>query len=203
MHNKKLTAVLLLAGLTLACSAVHAAEGDAPATPKPAPKTLPPASSKTGLTFAKDIKPLFDASCIRCHGEQKPKAALKLTTLEGTLAGSEEGKVITVGNSEKSLLVEAIARIKPKTAMPPEPKAPRGGQGGPGGQKPGGPGNENKPGNPPAADGAQGTNAPAGGSGNANRPPGGPGGRNQGPPPKPLTAEEVGIVRAWIDQGAK
>jgi hypothetical protein len=24
-----------------------------------------------------------------------------------------------------------------------------------------------------------------------------------GPPPKPLTAEQVGLVRAWIDQGAK
>jgi hypothetical protein len=37
-------------------------------------------------------------------------------------------------------------------------------------------------------------------------PPGGPGPggqRNFGPPPKPLTAEQVGLVRAWIDQGAK
>jgi hypothetical protein len=35
-------------------------------------------------------------------------------------------------------------------------------------------------------------------------PPGGPGGQhNFGPPPKPLTAEQVGLVRAWIDQGAK
>ena len=32
--------------------------------------------------------------------------------------------------------------------------------------------------------------------------PGGPGG-GFGPPPKPLTAEQVGLVRAWIDQGAK
>lgn len=216
MHNTKLTTVLLLAGLTLACSAVHAAEGEAPAAPKPAPKTLPPASSKTGLTFAKDIKPLFDASCVRCHGEQKPKAALNLTTLEGTLAGSEEGKVITVGNSAKSDLVTAIARINPKTAMPPEPRGPRRPGAGPAGPA-GGQGNEKKPEGAPAAEkraekpagGAQGTNAPASGApGNANRPPGGPGGggpggRNQGPPPKPLTAEEVGIVRAWIDQGAK
>jgi hypothetical protein len=33
--------------------------------------------------------------------------------------------------------------------------------------------------------------------------PGGPGPRPQGPPPKPLTPEQVGLVRAWIDQGAK
>jgi hypothetical protein len=28
-------------------------------------------------------------------------------------------------------------------------------------------------------------------------------GRGFGPPAKPLTAEQVGLVRAWIDQGAK
>ena len=37
--------------------------------------------------------------------------------------------------------------------------------------------------------------------------PGGPNGPdnagNPGPPTKPLTAEQVGLVRAWIDQGAK
>lgn len=36
------------------------------------------------------------------------------------------------------------------------------------------------------------------------RRPGGPGGAGAGKPgPKPLTAEQVGLIRAWIDQGAK
>jgi hypothetical protein len=47
--------------------------------------------------------------------------------------------------------------------------------------------------------------------GPGERPPGGPQGtnapgmrpRNSGPPAKPLTAEQVGLVRAWIDQDAK
>ena len=30
-----------------------------------------------------------------------------------------------------------------------------------------------------------------------------PGGRGGDAPAKPLTAEQVGLVRAWIDQGAK
>ena len=30
-----------------------------------------------------------------------------------------------------------------------------------------------------------------------------PAGAPQRPPPKPLTAEQVGVLRAWIDQGAK
>ena len=184
----------MLAALTMVGSNGLAAEGDAPAA-KPAPKTLPPASAKTGLTFDKDIKPIFDASCIKCHGAQKPKAGLNLTTREGTLAGGKEGKVLTVGDGAKSLIVESVARINPDTAMPPQQRARRGGPGGPG---PGGSGGEKKPeGAPAAAGGPEKQDRPPGGG------PGGPGGPGQGPAPKPLTAEEVGIVRAWIDQGAK
>ncbi len=32
---------------------------------------LPAASTKKNLTFEKDIKPLFDASCTGCHGEKR------------------------------------------------------------------------------------------------------------------------------------
>lgn len=211
----KLSTALLLAGLTMTYG-VRAADASAAATetPKPAapaarPTTIPPASSKQGVAFDKDIKPLFDASCVRCHGAQKPKANLRLDSLEGVLKGSEDGKILVVGDSAKSKLVTAIARINPKTAMPPEQRGPR--RGGPGG--PGGPGGE---GRPPARDGAGEAHAAAGAPEKAGdtaktgeapaRPPGGPGGqggRPQGPPPKPLTAEEVGLVRAWIDQGAK
>ena len=201
MQKNKLTAALLLTVLTLAATAVLAAEGDAPKT-KPATKTLPPASTKTGLTFEKDIKPLFEASCTKCHGAQRPKAGLNLTTRDGTLAGTKDGKVVTAGDGTKSLIVESVAQINPDNAMPPAPRGPR--RGGPGGPAQGAPGGEKKTEKP--ADPAHGTNAPATPPENSNRPPGGPGGpggRNQGPPPKPLTAEEVGIVRAWIDQGAK
>jgi hypothetical protein len=42
---------------------------------------------------------------------------------------------------------------------------------------------------------------PQGGFGGGG--PGGFGGGNAGPAPKPLTAAQVGLIRAWIDQGAK
>jgi hypothetical protein len=143
---------------------------------------LPPASTQTEVTYAKDIKPLFEASCIRCHGAERPKAGLRLDTLEGVLKGSKEGKVVEAGKSAESDLVIAVAQLDPETAMPPKPGR-RGG--------PGGPGAQGGPGGPPG--GMRGTNAPAGG----------PGQRAQPPAPKPLTPEQVGLVRAWIDQGAK
>jgi hypothetical protein len=150
---------------------------------------LPPAADKQDLTFDKDIAPLFKASCVRCHGNQRPKKNLRLDSLDAVLKGGQDGKVVVAGDSKQSLLVAAAACIDDSIAMPPKHR-PRGGPGGPGsGGPPPGP-----PGGPDAG--------PGGGPG--GEPGGGPGGRGPGgPPPKPLTAEQVGLVRAWIDQGAK
>ena len=166
---------LLLVSLATACS-VMASEPDLSKLPAP--------SAQKGVTYAKDIKPILQASCLRCHGERQQKAGLRLDSLEAVLKGSEDGKVVNPGQSAKSKLVVAVSQLDPELSMPPKGRGGRGGPGGPGG--------------------ARGTNAAAGGPG--QRPggpgnPGGPGGNFQ--PPKPLTPEQVGLVRAWIDQGAK
>jgi hypothetical protein len=109
---------------------------------------LPPTSAKTGVTYAADIKPIFDASCVKCHSGDKPKARLKLDTLENALKGSKDGKVITAGDSANSLVVKCIAHAtsdKDQWMPPPQNKANIG----------------------------------------------------------PLTAGQIGLLRAWIDQGAK
>ena len=186
---------------------------------------LPPASDKKGLNYAKDIRPLFEASCFRCHGEERQKGDLRLDSLEAALKGGENGKVVVVGDSKKSLLVAAVAQIDNEIAMPPK-RRPGGGPGGPGGNRPPvGPGGRGGPGGPGGGEGDH----PPGGPGGGNPPPDGnrgpdggnpPGPRNGGedgprgpgspggpggfgPPPKALTAEQVGLIRAWIDQGAK
>ena len=164
---------------------------------------LPPAADKQDLTFDKDIKPLFQASCLPCHGKDKPKHGLELDNLDAALKGGDDGKMIVPGDSKKSLLLVAAAQIDNKTAMPPK-RGPR--PGGPGGgPPPGGPGGGPPPsgdaGGPPPGGPPPGGDSPQGGP-----PPGGPGGPGpgrRGPPPKPLTAEQVGLLRAWIDQGAK
>lgn len=107
------------------------------------PAKLPPAAKQDGVTFAKDIKPIFDKSCIKCHGEEKQKAKLRLDSLEWTLKGADGEDVIKKGKSAESELVHSIARVDEDEAMPPEGKG------------------------------------------------------------DPLTKEQVGLVRAWIDQGAK
>ncbi len=156
---------------------------------------LPPAADKKDVTFEKDIKPIFEASCFRCHGSEKQKGELRLDSLEAALKGGEDGKMIVPKDSAKSLLVFAVAQVKDEIAMPPKRRP-----GGPGGPAALGPGSkrDNAAGEKrPSGDSASATNRPAG--------PGGPGGRAGGPggPSKVLTKEQVGLVRAWIDQGAK
>ena len=104
---------------------------------------LPPPAAQKDVTFAKDIKPMFEKACFNCHGEEKQKAKLRVDSVEGILKGSENGKIVEVGKSEKSSLVHTVAGLVEDMMMPPEGKA------------------------------------------------------------DPLTKEQIALLRAWIDQGAK
>jgi hypothetical protein len=85
----------------LACIAALAAAVDLSKLPAP--------STRKGLTYAADIRPIFEASCFRCHGDPQQKGGLRLDSLQAVLKGSDDGKVITPGKSRKSLLVLAIS----------------------------------------------------------------------------------------------
>jgi hypothetical protein len=138
---------------------------------------LPAAADTKGVTFDKDIRPLFEESCLRCHGDERQKGGLRLDSLDGALKGGKAGKIVIPGSSEKSLLVAAAAQVNDDVAMPPKH--------GPGGHRP--------------PSGPDGGGPPPDGQGGPR--PGGPGGF--GPPSHALTSEQVGLIRAWIDQGAK
>jgi len=150
--------IYIVTALTFAACSLTAA-------PLPDPGKLPPVAKKDGVTYEKDVKSVFEDNCTRCHGDQRPKGGLQLTTLEGALKGGKDGKMIVPEHSEKSPLVFSVSDIDGKISMPPKPRAPR----------PGMNGNTNAPVNPPATQ----------------------------HPWKPLTPEQVGLIRAWIDQGAK
>jgi hypothetical protein len=155
---------------------------------------LPPAATQANVTFANDIQPIFNTSCVRCHGTERAKAELRLDTLDGVMKGGEYGPVLNAGDSANSIIVKAVSQLDPEMAMP-----PRFGHRGPSGGFDRPPG-ANPPDMPPPSGGPGGFGGPGG--------PNGPGPDGQpphrfGPPPKPLTTEQVGLIRAWIDQGAK
>src|SRR5580698_5114888 len=106
---------ITLAALAAAFSFTLAASAD--------DATLPPASDKKGVTYATDIKPIFDAACVKCHNSsdptKKPRAGVGLDTLDAALKGGKHGKVITVGDSAKSDLVLSVAHVgDPDSFMP-------------------------------------------------------------------------------------
>src|SRR5258706_10708894 len=116
---------------------------------------LPAPSEQKDVTYTKDIQPLLEASCFRCHGERRPKGDLRLDSLETLLKGGKDGQVVVVGDSKQSLLVIAAAQIDDETAMPPKRRPGRGGPDGPGGfggPPPGGPGGQDNSRPPPPRD---------------------------------------------------
>ena len=108
---------------------------------------LPPASDKKGLTYEKDIKPLLEKSCVKCHSGEKPKSKYRMDGLASVIKGGESGEAAIIpGNSAKSPLVAFISELVEDMEMPPTDK------------------------------------------------------RDKYPA---LTKEQIGLIRAWIDQGAK
>jgi len=101
---------------------------------------LPPAAGRP-VDFRKDIQPILEASCIKCHARGKSKGGFVLDTRETALKDADSGPAIVLGNSAESYLVALISGLDPDAVMPEK------------GSK--------------------------------------------------LTPEQVGLMRAWIDQGLK
>jgi hypothetical protein len=89
---------------------VNAAEFDA--------SRLPPAAPTTD--FEKQIKPLLERSCVRCHGEEKQKSDFRLDSREALLRGGENGKAIIERDSAQSPLVRYVSRLVEDFEMPPK-----------------------------------------------------------------------------------
>ena len=74
----------------------------------------PTESVPEAVSYASDIDPIFQASCVQCHGgeydgEPRLEASLNLTTYEGVMAGSEFGSVVEPGDPDGSILLEMVA----------------------------------------------------------------------------------------------
>jgi hypothetical protein len=83
--------------------------------PQAAP--LPP-PSRQRVDFAKEIKPIFENSCIECHGRGKAEGGFKIDSRETLLKGGDSGPAVIVGKSADSLLVELVQGLDPDSRMP-------------------------------------------------------------------------------------
>jgi cytochrome c553 len=71
--------------------------------------------------FEKEVRPLLIARCLQCHGDNKTKGDLKLTSRETLLKGGDRGPAVAPGKPDESLIVQAV-RFKEKPKMPPTGK---------------------------------------------------------------------------------
>jgi mono/diheme cytochrome c family protein len=74
--------------------------------------------------FEKTIRPILVESCVRCHGEKKQQAELRLDTAEGLAKGADTGAVVLAGDPEKSKLILSVRRVG-DSAMPPDKALPK------------------------------------------------------------------------------
>jgi mono/diheme cytochrome c family protein len=78
---------------------------------------LPPAASRP-VDFARDIQPLFEASCIQCHAKGKDKGGFSLETRDTMLKGGDDGPTVVLGKGGESDIVKRVAGVDPDTVMP-------------------------------------------------------------------------------------
>ncbi|MBC7820271.1 MAG: PSD1 domain-containing protein [Planctomycetaceae bacterium] len=83
-----------------------------------ADKLPPPADRK--IDFAKDVRPLLEKHCWKCHGAEKQESGLRLDSRAALLKGGDIGQVIAAEDSERSKLILLVSGTDPQTVMPPD-----------------------------------------------------------------------------------
>jgi mono/diheme cytochrome c family protein len=122
---------ILAAGCSLALSS------RAGLTPEQVQALPPPADHR--VDFAAEVKPIFEASCIRCHGRGRDRGGLRIDSRDTLVKGGDTGPAAVAGKSAESYIIELVSGANPDEVMPKKGKK--------------------------------------------------------------LTSQEVGVLRAWIDQG--
>ncbi len=81
------------------------ASGKKPEKPKP-------------VSFALEVAPIVSARCLGCHGQNNPRANLRLDTFAFWRRGGRSGPILAPGNPRGSLLVGRLSATNPQQRMP-------------------------------------------------------------------------------------
>ena len=83
------------------------------------PQAKQPSPAPTIIDFDHDIRPIFESSCLRCHGPEKPRHRFRLDNLESALKGGDDGVDIVPGRSAESPLWQRVSSTDEELQMPP------------------------------------------------------------------------------------
>ena len=102
--------VLSILVLTI-CWLLGGASALAKLTPEQAASLPLPAPHK--VDFVKEIKPILESSCIKCHGRGRIKGDFSIESRETLMKGGESGAAVVPGKSQESYLIELVAGVDP------------------------------------------------------------------------------------------
>src|SRR5580658_9924590 len=80
-------------------------------------KTLPPPANHR-VDFKSEVQPIFEASCIRCHGRGRDRGGLRIDSRDSLLKGGDTGPAAVSGKSGDSYLIALVAGANPDEVMP-------------------------------------------------------------------------------------
>jgi len=70
------------------------------------------AAAESKVDFAKDIQPILQQNCIKCHGPEKQKGKMRLDSREAALKGGKAGPAFVVNDAAKSEMVRRLTLPK-------------------------------------------------------------------------------------------
>jgi mono/diheme cytochrome c family protein len=70
------------------------------------------AAAESKVDFVKDIQPLLQQQCVKCHGPEKQKGKMRLDSREAALKGGKVGPAFVVSDAAKSEMVRRITLPK-------------------------------------------------------------------------------------------
>ena len=81
------------------------------------------AEDSTAEFFSKEVLPILEGKCFKCHGGEETEGSLQLTSREFILEGGDNGAAVDLESPEESLLVSAVNYED--LEMPPTGKLPQ------------------------------------------------------------------------------
>lgn len=93
-----------------------------PPTAEPSPTAAPtadavaatatPGVSGGAISYSRDVQPIFNQICVKCHGGEETKEGLSLKSYAEVMAGSNNGPILTAGDAANSLLIQQVVNGK-------------------------------------------------------------------------------------------
>jgi WD40 repeat protein len=69
--------------------------------------------------FSRDVMPIFESNCLRCHNSAEQKGGLLLESYDDLMRGGDDGVPVVAGNADESPMIRQVeGHAKPK--MPPK-----------------------------------------------------------------------------------